>query len=69
MEAKFMNFENSKTNEPHRFRLTLKDKINVKNPNEKIALAILSKYYTGKNIKYAYNNNKFKISALHGMTN
>ena len=28
-----------------------------------MALANLSIYYTGRNIKYAYNNNKFKISA------
>ena len=29
-----------------------------------MALANLSIYYTGKNIKSEYNNNKFKISAL-----
>ena len=28
-----MNTENSKTNEPHRFRLSLTDKFNFKNPN------------------------------------
>ena len=27
-----MNTENSKTNEPHRFRLTLTDKLNPKDP-------------------------------------
>ena len=58
-----MNTENSKTNEPHRFRLSLADKINLKNPNKNIALGNLSIYYTWKNIKSAYNNNKFKISA------
>ena len=58
-----MNTENSKTNEPHRFRLSLGDKINLKNPNKNMALANLSIYYTWKNIKSAYNNNKFKISA------
>ena len=56
-----MNNENSKTNEPHRFRLTLADKFNLKDPNKNIALAILSIYYTWKNIKFAYNNSKFKI--------
>ena len=31
-----------------------------------MALAHLSIYYTWKNIKSAYNNNKFKISAPNG---
>ena len=52
-----MNTDNSKTNEPHRFRLSLTD------PNKNMALANLSIYQTWKNIKSAYNNNKFKISA------
>ena len=59
----FMNTENSKSNEPHKFRLSLSDKLNLKNPNKNIALGNLSIYYTWKNIKSAYNNNKFKISA------
>ena len=63
METIFMNTENSKTNEPHKFRLTLADKLNLKDPNKNIELANLSIYYTWKNIKSAYNNNKFKISA------
>ena len=58
-----MNTENSKTNEPHKFRLSLSDKLNLKNPNKNIALGTLSIYYTWKNIKSAYNNNKFKIYA------
>ena len=58
-----MNTENSKTNEPHRFKLDLTDKPNLKNPNKNMALANLSIYYTWKNIKSEYNNNKFKISA------
>ena len=63
METIFMNTENSTTNEPHKFRLPLSDKLNLKNPNKNIALVNLSIYYTWKNIKSAYNNNKFKISA------
>ena len=58
-----MNTENSKTNEPHRFKLDLTDKLNLKNPNKNMALANLSIYYTWKNIKSEYKNNKFKISA------
>ena len=30
-----MNTENSKTNESHRFRLDLTDKLNLKNPKKK----------------------------------
>ena len=60
-----MDTENSKANEPHRLRLTLADKLNLKDPNKIMALANLSIYYTQKNIKSAYNNNKFKISALN----
>ena len=39
------------------------DKRNLKNRNKKIALANLNVSYTWKNIKSAYNNNEFKISA------
>ena len=58
-----MNTENSKTNEPtsepHRFKLDLTAKLNLKN----MALANLSIYYIQQNIKSEYNNNKFKIFA------
>ena len=63
MEKIFTSNEDSKTNEPHRFTLSLADKLNLENPNKNIALGNLSIYYTWKNIKSAYNNNKFKISA------
>ena len=63
MEAIFMNTENRKASEPHRFRLDLTDKLNLKNPNKSMALANLSIYYPWKNIKSEYNNNKFKFSA------
>ena len=63
METIFMNTENSETSEPHRFKLDLTDKLNLKNPNKNKALANLSIYYTWKNIMSEYNNNKFKIPA------
>ena len=61
-----MNTENNRTNEPHRFMLSLVfvDKLNLKDPNENMALANLRIYYTWKDIKSAYNNNKSKISDL-----
>ena len=62
METIFMNNENSKTNESHRFRLDITDKLNLKDPMKNMALANLIIYYTWKNIKSVYNNNKFKIS-------
>ena len=55
METIFINTENSKTNEPHRFKLNLTDKLNLKNPKKNMALANLSIYYTWKNIKSEYN--------------
>ena len=58
-----MNTENCKTIEPHRFRLSLADKLNPKSPNKNIELSNSSIYYTWKNIKSTYSNNKFKISA------
>ena len=58
-----MNTENSKANESHRFKLNLTDYFNLKNPNKNMALANSSIYYTWKNIKCEYKNNKFKISA------
>ena len=63
METIFMNTQNSKTNEPHGFTLTLADKLNPKNANKNITLANLSIYFTWKNVKSAYSNSKFKIAA------
>ena len=61
-----MNTDNSGTNEPHRFKLDLADKLNLKNPSKNMGLANLSIYYTWTNIKPEYNKNKFKISAPTG---
>ena len=58
-----MNTEKSKRNESNKFCYNFTDKLNLKNSNKNIALVNLSIYYTWKNIKSAYNNNKFKISA------
>ena len=67
LETIFMNTENSKTSKPHRFKLDLTDKLNLKNLNKNMALANLSIYYIWKNLKSKYNNNKFKISAPTNM--
>ena len=59
-----MNTLNSKTSESNKFMYQLlTNKLNLKNPKKNMALANLSIYYTWKNIKSEYKNNKFKISA------
>ena len=44
METIFMNTENSKTSEPHRFKLDLTDKLNLKDPKKNMALVFISIY-------------------------
>ena len=63
MHAIFMNSENSKTSEPHVLILTLSDKLDLREGEEIMALSNLSIYYTWKDIKSSYNNNKFEIPA------
>ena len=63
MNTIFMNSEHSKTSEPHVLILKLTDKLDLRRSVKSITLADLGIYYTWKNIKRSYNNNKFKISA------
>ena len=58
-----MNSKNSKTSDPHRLLTNLTDKIYLRRKDKYTALSNLTIYYTWKNIKMSYNNNKFKISA------
>ena len=58
-----MNSKNSKTSDPHTLLLNLTDKIDLRRKDKYIALLNLSIYYTWRNIKKSYKNNKFKISA------
>ena len=53
METKFLNTENSKTNEPHKFVLNLS--------NKHVSFQNLYIYYTWKNIIKQFKNNKLKI--------
>ena len=59
MDTIFMNSEKSKTTEPYVLILKLPDKFKKKWKS----IALSSIYYTWKNIKSSYNNNKCKISA------
>ena len=58
-----MNSKNSKTSESHRCRFDLTDKFHLQDPKKSMALTSLNIYYTWKNIKSEYNNNKFRILA------
>ena len=63
MDTIFMNSENSKTPKPHVLILKLTKKLDLRIGKKVIVLSNLSIYYTWKNKKSSYNNNKFKISA------
>ena len=63
MDTIFTNSENSKTSENNVLVLKLTEKLDLRRGQKTIALSNLSIYYTWKNVKSSYNNNKFKISA------
>ena len=58
-----MNSENSKSSKPNILKLRLTSKLDLRLGEKIVALWKLSIYYTWKNMKSSYNNNKFKISA------
>ena len=58
-----MNSENSKNSEPHILIVKLTNKLDLRIGEKVFALSNLSIYYTWKNMKSSYNNNKFKIFA------
>ena len=63
MDTIFMNSENSRTSEHHVLVLKLTDKLDLRRGQKSVAFSNLSIYYTWKNVKSSYNNNKCKISA------
>ena len=62
-----MNSKNSKTSDPHRLLLNLADKMILKRSDKYVALSSLKIYYTWKNIKKSYKNDKYLLQ--HGMKN
>ena len=58
-----MNSENSKSSKPHVLILKLNDKLDLRRGEKILMLSNLTIYYTWKNIKSSYKNNKFKILA------
>ena len=63
MDTIFINSENSRTPMMHILTLKLANKLDLRFGEKVIALSNVSIYYTWKNIKSAYNNNKFKTSS------
>ena len=63
METIFMNTENSKTNEPHKFVLNFSQRLNLRSSDKHVALQNLSIYYMWKNIRKQYKSNKLKTIA------
>ena len=59
----FYELKNSRTSEYHVLVLKLTDKLDLRRGQKSVALSNPSIYYTWKNLKRSYNNNKFKISA------
>ena len=55
-----MNSKNSKMNEPHKFVLNFSQRLNLISPNKHVGLQNLFIYYTWKNIRKQYKNNKLK---------
>ena len=57
------NAKNSKKNERHKYVLNLSQRLDLKSSNKHVAFQNLSIYYTWKNIRQQYKNNKLKILA------
>ena len=58
----FMNSGNIQTFQHHILILKFTDKQDLRRGEKNIGLSNITIYYTWKNIKSSYNNNKFKIS-------
>ena len=56
-----MKTKNSQTNGPHKFVLNLSQRLDLRSSKKYVALQNLSIYYTWKNIRKQFLNNKLKI--------
>ena len=63
MNTIYTNLKNSKTSKSNALTLKRTNKLDLRIGEKAMALSNLSIYYTWRNIKNSYNNNKFKISA------
>ena len=64
MKTVFMNTENSKMNDSHKFVLNLSQRLDLRSSNKHVALQNISIYYTWKNIRKQYRKKKIKRIAL-----
>ena len=58
METIFMNTQNKKPSEPHKFVFNLSQRLDLKRSNKHVAFQNLSIYYTWKSIGKQYKNIK-----------
>ena len=63
MDTIFMNSKNSRTSEYQVLVIKLTDKLDLRRGQKSVALSNFSIYYSWRNIKSSYKNNKSKISA------
>ena len=63
LETIFINTQKSKTNEPHQSFHNLSQRLDLRSLNKHVALQNLCIYYTWKNKRQQYKNNKLKIIA------
>ena len=63
MKTIFMNTENSNRNESHKSVFNLSHRLESRSSDKLAAFQNLSIYYTSKNIRKQYKNNKHKIIA------
>ena len=59
-----MNSKNIQTSKAHVLILKFTDKLDLRRGENRIALSNLSIYYTWKNTKSSYSNNKFETAAI-----
>ena len=64
METIFMNTENSKMNEPHKFLLNISQRLDLRSSDKHVALQNMTIYYTWKNIRLQYKNNNNNSSNM-----
>ena len=66
MKPKFMNTENSKTNEPHKFILSMSQRLDLRSSTKHVLFENLCTfmYLINNNIKQLYKSNKIKKITL-----
>ena len=67
MDTEFINCGSSKTSVSHRLLFNPFDKINWKRSDKYVASSNLTSYYTWRNTKNSYKDNKLKITVWYGM--